>query len=167
MTQIRTPPHHPTANVPPAPHAAPPHHDDEFVARNHKSLGTLLRDLRDELTDLLRQEVALARTEVREGVGRAVRNVVFLAVGGVVAAIGLLFVLAAGAMLITAGLIAAGVDAPTAAWLGPLILGLVVALIGWALMQKAISTLRDTRMYPAKTVQTLKENARWLKEKTT
>lgn len=137
----------------------PHHHDD-------RSIGGLLRDLRDQTTELLRQEFALARTEMREKFAVVGRNIAFLIVGSLIAVVGIVWLLAAATAAIGAALIAAGVADETAAWLAPLILGVVVGIAGYALVHKAIATLRDTHLTPEKTVQSLKENARWLENKT-
>ena len=130
-----------------------------------RSVGDLLKELRDETGDLLREEVALVRTEMSEKVGRTLRNTAYLAAGGMIALLGVVFLLLALTSGLAIAFEAGGMDEATALWLAPLVVGLVVALIGYALVQKAISTLRNERMYPEKTAQTMKENYRWAKEK--
>jgi hypothetical protein len=136
-------------------------------ARSHdgRSLGDLIKALRDETTLLLREEVALARTEMSEKAARLSRNSAWLGIGGMVAYAGLLMLLAAGAIGLALGLVEAGLSAQMAAWLSPLIIGLVVAIIGYALVQKAISTLRREKLVPERTVETLKQDRDWMKEK--
>lgn len=130
------------------------------------SVGQLLKDLRDESGTLLRQEVALAKTEISEKVATAGRNAASIAVGGAVALAGLLFVLAAIAFglysLMTRTL---DVSPGLAMWLAPLIVGVVVGLIGYAMVQKGLSTLKRMSPVPEKTVQTLKEDKQWLTNK--
>jgi hypothetical protein len=132
-----------------------------------RSLAHLVRELRDETTELLRQEIALVRAEVGDSVSRMLRNAGLLGVGALVALLGLVFILAAIATLIAAALADAGVEAPTAAWLGPMIVGVVVAVVGVAMVQKARSTLRRTHLYPDQTVETMRENAQWIRSRAT
>ena len=132
---------------------------------NNRSIFGLLRELRDEFATLLRQEVALAKTEVSEKAGLAKRNAVYIGVGGVIALSGFLCLLAAASIGLAVAFRAAGVSPETAAWLAPLLVGLVVAVVGYALLQKGISTLKRESLTPERTVQTLKEDTAWARQK--
>jgi hypothetical protein len=59
----------------------------------------------------------------------------------------------------------AGVAAATAAWMGPLILGLVVAVIGAILIMKAWHTFSEESIVPEKTIQSFKEDTSWTRAK--
>jgi hypothetical protein len=135
--------------------------------RTHEthSIPELLRELRDESTMLFRQEVALARTELKEKATKLSRNAIYLAAGGVIAYSGLIFILLAVMRLITVGLVAAGMEPQTAAWLSPLILGLIVGIIGVAMLMKGKRTLAEESLVPEKTLQSLKEDASWTRAK--
>jgi hypothetical protein len=133
--------------------------------QDHRSLGTLLRDLRDETSTLLRQEVALAKTEMSEKASLVGRNVAALTAGGAVAFLGAFFLLFAATAGLYVGLVAAGLTHATSGWLAPLLIGAAVTLIGYILVQKAISTLRNTNPVPEQTKQTLQENQQWLEQK--
>ena len=132
--------------------------------REDRGIADLLKDLRDETTTLLKQEVALAKTEVAQKGSRIGRNVGYLAAGGLVAYAGLLFILAALSSLTALGLRRV-IDAETAMWLAPLIIGGIVAVIGYTLVQKAISTLKSESLVPEQTVASLQENTQWVKQK--
>jgi hypothetical protein len=59
-------------------------------------------------------------------------------------------------------------DPEIAIWLVPLLLGLVLAAIGAALIMKGVRTLREhLNLVPEKTKQTLKEDREWLRQKVT
>ena len=111
-------------------------------ARADRSITELIKELRDETIELVREEVALAKTEVSENVNRVARNSVYLGVGALIAFAGLIILLFAASAGAYVGLIAAGVENVTAGWLAPLIVGGIVLLIGYAFVQKAISTLK-------------------------
>ncbi len=134
-----------------------------------RSLGDLIKELRDEATELVRKEVALAKTEISEKATMAGRNVAYLIVGGAVAYAGALLLLVTASFAVTWALIAMGMDgdARYAAYvLGPLLVGVVVTAIGYGLIQKAISTFRDTdRFVPHKTVDSMQENKQWAQSK--
>lgn len=130
--------------------------------REERSIGQLLKELRDETTTLLRQEVDLAKTEISEKASRTGRNLGSLAVGGGVAFLGALALLAAviyGLTSILNQFMSVGV----AIWLAPLIVGLGLAAVGYSLVQKALATLRQESLTPQRTTQTLQENKEWLK----
>ena len=129
-----------------------------------ESIAELLKELRDESVTLMRQELALARTEIGEKAAKAARNTAYTGVGAVLLYAGAFFVLAALAVGLALLLNRWGAD-PHGWWLGPLIVGGVVAAIGAALTSKGIKTLKEQSFVPEKTVQTLKEDKQWLQGK--
>ncbi len=134
--------------------------------RDHEpSLTDLLKELRDESIRLFRQEVALAKTEMTDKASRTGRNVAYLAVGGSVAYAGLLILLMAAVVGLYVAFISAGVSHATSGWLAPLIVGAVVAAIGYGLVQKAMSTLKHESLAPERTMETMQDNKNWIKEK--
>ena len=124
--------------------------------RDDRSLGELFAELARETSTLVRQEVALARAELSQKAGQVGRDLGFLAIGGAVAYAGLLAIIAAIIIaLATLGL-------PW--WLSALLVGLVVAGIGYFLVQKGLSALKRESLAPQKTLDTLKEDVEWIKE---
>jgi H+/gluconate symporter-like permease len=49
-------------------------------------------------------------------------------------------------------------------WGATLLVGIVVAGIAWLLIGKALAALQRTEITPRETVETLKEDATWMKE---
>lgn len=135
--------------------------------RRDESIGQLLKDLRDETTLLIRQEVALAKTEVGEKVSTASRNLGFLVTGGLVAYAGAVVLILSLSALVYWGLIAADLEPVLAAFLALLIVGGIVTAIGGALIAKAIATLKDMTVVPERTVASLKNDKDWIKDKVT
>jgi hypothetical protein len=129
------------------------------------SIGTLLRDLRDETTTLLRQEVELAKTEMSEKVSHLTSNVLQLAIGGFVAYAGAILLLFGLADLVSTILIRTGVDADMAVWLGRALMGALVVLIGWVMLAKAKKAISAESLVPEKTLSSLKENKDWAQQK--
>ncbi len=128
------------------------------------SIGDLIKELRDEGALLLRQEVALAKTEVSEKVGRILRNVGYIAAGALIAFLGIIFILQAATVGVGFGLSAAGLQEHTL-WLAPLITGLVVALIGAAFASKGLATLKHESLAPDKTLNSLNQDKQWIQNK--
>jgi len=120
------------------------------------SLGSLFRDLADDLSDLVRKEIELARTETMEKVSHASQAVISMAAGGFIAYAGLLFLLAAAVMVIATWV---------PYWLSAVIVGGLAVIVGLIMLQGGRSALKNTNITPEKTVDTMKENAQWVKEK--
>jgi drug/metabolite transporter (DMT)-like permease len=82
-----------------------------------------------------------------------------LAIGGAVAYAGFLVLLA------TVVIILGQLGLPW--WLAALIVGLVVAGIGYFLVQKGLSELRSRNLAPQQTIDSVKEDVEWAKKQTT
>lgn len=136
---------------------------DRDVSRNttpgaDRSLGELFSELSRETSTLVRQEVALARTELTAKASQVGRDVGFLAAGGAVAYAGLLAIIAGIIILIG--------DLIDNMWLSALIVGLIIAGIGYYLVQKGLSDLKNANLAPEQTIESLKENKEWVQEQT-
>lgn len=129
------------------------------------SIPTLLRDLRDETSTLLRQEVALAKTELKENVARAGHHAAQIAIGGFVAYAGIIVLLIGIGHLLGAVLTRAGLDPRLAAWLAPSVIGLVVAIVGWSLLAKARTALSHDDLAPRQTIDSLRASKQWVQNK--
>jgi hypothetical protein len=132
---------------------------------NPHSLGNLLRELRTETMTLLRQEVALAKTELGEKASRAGRNAMQVAVGGLVAYAGLIVLLFGLGSLLAVGLTRVGLNTATATWLAPALIGLTVIGIGWMMLGKAKKALSAHDLVPEETLRSLRENKQWAETK--
>jgi len=124
------------------------------LQRDERSLGDLFSELAAETGTLVRQEVALAQVELTNKATRVGKNVGFLAVGGFVAYAALLAVLA-GVII--------GLSYFMPAWLAAILVGAVVGVASFVLISSALSELKKTSLTPEETVETLKEDAKWLK----
>ncbi|HKV09990.1 MAG TPA: phage holin family protein [Thermoanaerobaculia bacterium] len=136
---------------------------DEKV-KDDRSLGQLLKELTSETTTLLKQEVDLAKTEMSEKASRVGTNLGSLAVGGGVAFLGALALLAAAIYGLTS-ILDQFMSLGVAVWLAPLIIGLILAAVGYSLVKKALETLKRESLTPQKTTESLQENKEWLKQK--
>lgn len=140
-------------------------HATNRIDRPERSIADLIKELRDETTMLVREEVTLAKTEMSEKVNRVTRNAGYLVGGSLVAFAGLIVLLMAGSAGLYVGLVAAGLTHYTAGWLAPLIVGGVVVAIGYAFLQKAISTLKHESVVPERTAKTIQDDKNWMKQK--
>ena len=129
------------------------------------SIPVLLRDLRDETTTLLRQEVALAKTELKENASRMTGHAMHIAIGGFVAYAGIIVLLIGIGHLLGAVLMKAGMDPQLAQWLAPALVGLVVAIIGWVMLSKARHAIAHDDLAPRQTIDSLRDNKQWAQSK--
>ena len=125
--------------------------------REDRSVGELFAELSREMAMLVRQEVHLAKTEVSQKASQIGKDIGFLAVGGAVAYAGFLALLAA--LILVLAILLPG-------WLAALVVGLVVAGVGYFLVQKGLTDLKRIDLAPRQTVQTLKEDVQWAKDQT-
>ena len=77
---------------------------------DQSSIVDLLKNLRDDTTNLVRNEISLAKTEISEKISSASRNVGYLAAGTLVAYAGLVLFLQGAGFLIRQLLIAGGMS---------------------------------------------------------
>ncbi|HEY3568813.1 MAG TPA: phage holin family protein [Thermoanaerobaculia bacterium] len=132
--------------------------------KEDRSIGQLLKELTHESSTLLKQEVDLAKTEMSEKASRVGANLGEVAVGGGVAFLGAIALLLAVVYGLTS-LLNKFMSLGVAAWLAPLIVGIVLAAIGYSLIKKALATLKQESITPKRTTQSLQENKEWLKQK--
>jgi len=125
------------------------------MQREERSLGDLFSELTRETSVLVRKEIELAKTEMTDKAGKVGKNVASLAIGGAVAY--------AGALALIAGVILLlGTAIPL--WVSALIVGLVVAGVGYFLIQKGLTALKQIDVVPRQTIETLKEDKEWAKD---
>ena len=128
---------------------------NEDRSLENKSLGDLFSDLATDMSNLVRQEVTLAQVEMTKNAKRFGRNVGYLVVGGAVGYAALLAVIAAVILLL---------DRFMPSWGAALLVGILIAGISWLLIGKALNALQETEIAPRETVETLKEDAAWVKQ---
>lgn len=128
------------------------------MMKEERSLGELFSELASETSALVRQEVALAQVELTQKATKIGKNVGFLVVGGSIA-------FAAFQAFLAAVIIGLSYFIP--AWTAALLVGVVVAIVAYLLVTMAISNLKNMSLAPQQTVETLKEDAEWLKNEVT
>lgn len=122
-------------------------------AGHERPLGTLLADLSRDVAALVRDEIALARAEVRAKIRTAVRHVALVAAAAAIAGLGAV-TLVAGAVLVLVRLGMPG-------WGAALLVGVTLAATAALLAARGLSALRASELAPTLTIQTLREMAEW------
>ncbi len=122
------------------------------------SVTEIVRGLLDDVRELFREEVALARAEVRQELSNAKAAAVRFAAAAVLASVGALFILTFCALDLASLL-------HWPAWAGFIIVGVVLAIVGGVLAMSGRSKLQRVQPLP-KTSQSVKENAEWIRSRT-
>jgi hypothetical protein len=122
---------------------------------HQESLGGLIRGILMDLRTLIREEIALARVEIREQVTRARTAAISFGIALGALLFGGIFLLIAMAMGIADLL-----NWP--AWTGFLIVAVLLALIGFVTLSSGRKKLQTVHAVPEETVTTLKENSEWI-----
>ncbi|MFL5727734.1 MAG: phage holin family protein [Chloroflexota bacterium] len=124
--------------------------------RDERSIGELVGDLTRQIGLLVRQEMDLARAEVTASARTVARDAALIGLGGA-----LLYAAFLGAMAaVVLGLIDAGVSP----WLAAIVVAILVAIAGGAMVARGRSGLATADLTPRRTVETLKEDAELAKE---
>lgn len=139
---------------------------EEHEVDQEPSLGSLIKEIRDESIDLFHQEVDLVRTEMAEKASHVGRKAYVFTQSTLVSTAGLIVLLMGIAQGLSMMLAYAGVGAQ-AFWIGPVLVGLVVMIGGAIVAYTVQQSLMDETIVPEKTAQSMKENKQWLKDKTT
>ncbi|MBP1806420.1 phage holin family protein [Rubellimicrobium aerolatum] len=117
--------------------------------------GSLLSDAINQLTRLVRGEVALAKAEVAQNIRNAGIGVGLL-VGAAILALVALHVLAAALV------------AALAHWIGPgwaaLLVGVVVLIVAVILALRGLNALKPENLAPSRTVRSVQADAQAIKE---
>lgn len=121
-----------------------------------RSLGALFRELSSDASTLIRQEMALAKAEMRQNVRSVAGNAGKIVGGAVLAGVGALVLVAA----LVAGL---GDLMGDRYWLSALIVGAAFVGIGTALALMGLSAARHASLAPEETLETLRETGDWAK----
>jgi hypothetical protein len=118
-----------------------------------RPLNEIVVELWQNTEKLVRQELALASTELDSKLGRAKVELGAFALGGAVLYAGLLALVAAAILLL---------GHAVSLWLAALIVGAVVSGIGYGLVRRGPPT--PAELVPTQTMQSLKQDVKTFKE---
>lgn len=124
--------------------------------KEERSLGELFSELTQEVQRLFRQEVDLAKMELSQKLSRMVKDLTFLVLG---IAVGYAAFLALAATVV----VILGTFLPW--WLSALIVTALLAGGAYALVRKGMDDMRRGDLAPRQTIETLKEDREWVKER--
>ena len=138
--------------------------DDAVLTRNdNESLPNLLSRLGDDVMQLINSQLALFKVEIKEEASAYARNAAFIAVGGVVAAIGFALVNVAIAFGVSTLFAGANFSQPASYALGFVVTGLFYVLVGGIVVLAMKNRLAKQQLVPPMTAQELRKDKQWLK----
>jgi hypothetical protein len=122
-----------------------------------RPLGELFGELSQDVGLLVRQEAQLAKTEMQQKLSRVTTDLVALGFGGVVALV--------GGLALTSAVILLLIDpVGLRPWLAALLVGVILGVVGWIMLQRGLKDLKRTDPTPRRTVETIKDDIEWAKE---
>lgn len=124
------------------------------LVEHDRSIGDLLGTLANETSTLVRQEVALAKSEITE-------KARFVAGQSAQIAVGALIAIGALQTLLFAGVLGLALVVP--GWAAALIVGAVAMGVALALVLKGVASLKHGDLFPTQTLLSIEENKSWLK----
>jgi uncharacterized membrane protein YqjE len=119
---------------------------------NEKPLSEIVRDVMGDFQEIVRSEVRLAKTEVREEAGKAANAAKMAAAGGLLAlyALGLLLLSLVWALQLE-----------MSAWASALLVGGVLAVISVVMLNVGRKRMKTVSIKPERTIDSVKENLQW------
>jgi Putative Actinobacterial Holin-X, holin superfamily III len=138
---------------------------DDFIAEpeeapyrpgRDRSFGALFGALADDLRKLLRLEIALFKLELSEKLRRLSRGLTAVAIGGFLAFSAWLVLLAAAVL---------GLSSVLHPWLAALVVGVATLLVAGVALYLGKRWLDAQRLLPRRTLNALREDRAWIKER--
>jgi uncharacterized membrane protein YqjE len=126
-----------------------------MTLQNNRSLAEVFQDIIGNVRELIRSEFRLAKAETREEISKAVKSSVVLGSGLVLA------VFAIGFLLLT---IMYALEITLAPWLAALIVAVGVMIVAMVAVGSGRKRMKQIHM-PEKTIDTVKENVQWAKQR--
>ncbi|GIE93500.1 phage holin family protein [Paractinoplanes rishiriensis] len=133
----------------------PHQHRSEDVTET--SIGELIGDISNDLSRLFRQEVELAKVEIKEEAGKAGKAAGMLGVAGFAGYLAI--------VLLSFAVVFGLSNVMDPGW-AALIVAVVWAAVGAVLYVNGRKKLKTVDPVPRRTVDTIKEDAQWLKNPT-
>lgn len=135
----------------------PPPRAGNGHSASEASIGVLLRELAHEVPSLVTKEIALAKSEARESMRVTRAGVTAVATGGAVAMAGLIVLMFAAVYALSEVIIP---------WAAALIVGAVVMLIGYLMVQAGKKKFDADALRPERTMHSLKKDTNAIRGRT-
>jgi uncharacterized membrane protein YqjE len=127
------------------------------MAAVDRSFSDLLQDIIRNVQEIVRSEVRLAKTEIREEAAKTKASMVLLGAGAVTGLFAILFLL----LMIVSAL---ALVMPN--WAAALVVGAALAVAAGVMLAGGVKSFQRIHPTPDRTVETIKENIQWAKQQT-
>jgi len=125
--------------------------------RDGRSIKQILQDIVNHVSDIIRSEVQLARTEVRQDLTHYGKASTLIGIAAVL-------------MFYTLGFLLLGavyaLQTVMASWLAAILVGVFVGIVAALLYITGRKKLKQASLRPDKTIKTLEDNVTWFKRQT-
>ena len=128
-----------------------------YVPPRERPVSEIVRDILGNVQEIIRSEVRLAKTEIRDESKKAMEAGLMLGTGAVLGLYGAGFLLAAAV---------AALSLVMPWWGAALLVGFVLALAGAVALGIGVARWKQVHPAPEKTISDVKENVEWLKRQT-
>jgi len=130
--------------------------DDKGSSPNGRPISRIIEDILRHIGEIIRSEIRLVQTEMRQDFRGAKKAGTYLAAAGVAGMFALGFLLLAAVY---------GLSTMMPPWLAAISVGAVLGIVGIALLSKGLHLLKVTSMTPDRTIQSLEDNLKWFKKR--
>jgi uncharacterized membrane protein YqjE len=127
------------------------------MAPGDRSISDVLQDIIRNVQEIVRSEVRLAKTEIREELDKARSSTLLLGAGAATAMFAVLF------LLLTV-VYALALVMPE--WAAAMIVGAALAAVAIVLLVVGLKRFKQIHPTPVRTVETIKENVEWARQHT-
>lgn len=135
--------------------------DHTFTANGQKASGRsitqIFQDVVNHVSEIIRSEIRLAKTEVAEDIRKATNVAVYFAAGAALAFYALGFLLLGAVYALGTTL---------SPWLAAVLVGAVTGIIAICLLLVGRAKVKKENFRPDKTIQSLEDNVTWMKKQT-
>jgi len=129
---------------------------DTESTTSERPLSRIIEDILRHTGEIIRSEIRLAQTEMKQDFQEVKHAVTYLAISGVAGMFALGFLLLAAVY---------GLSTFMPPWLAAISVGVVLGIVGFVLLTKGLNLMKATSMTPDRTIQSLEDNVKWFKKR--
>ena len=127
------------------------------MSANERSFSDVFQDIVRNVQEIVRSEVRLAKTEIRDEAAKAKSAGLLIGAGAVTAIFAAFFLLLTIVYVLS-------LIMPN--WAAALIVGVALAIVAGVTLNTGLKRFKKIHPTPERTVETLKENVEWVKQQT-
>jgi uncharacterized membrane protein YqjE len=122
---------------------------------NERSVSDVLQDIVGNIQDIVRSEVRMAKTEVREEIAKATTSAWLVGIGALSGFFGAFFLLLA---------IVYALSTLVPNWAAALIVTVALSIAASAMLSVGVRRFKQVHPTPDRTIESVKENVEWAKQ---